>query len=248
MVEWVFLQQDCAAAVQFAEMLSFCIWHLVESVSRQIDAALKAKKRRSAQSTSELHQINCRPLRLHLIQFHISVLFTAQLLNRGNIYHLKYARNVIKISTLFVMTSSYKCCVSYFLNIKIWFFPLHISVMGYLSIHTHTLWASHRIHEDSEPVSSHKSFCSILLKQIFSPNGKREKRAKDERKGCFSPPTDSFSSRMILIMNGCPEEDEKRRRRRRRAEKRRIEREGWKEEKSGRSEAEECSPLGAHER
>lgn len=117
-----------------------------------------------------------------------------------------------------------------------------------ISQYTHTLWASHRIHEDSEPVSSHKSFCSILLKQIFSPNGKREKRAKDERKGCFSPPTDSFSSRMILIMNGCPEEDEKRRRRRRRAEKRRIEREGWKEEKSGRSEAEECSPLGAHER
>lgn len=178
---------------------------------------------------------------------YISVIYCTTT-NRGNIYHLKYARNVIKISTLFVMTSSYKCCVSYFLNIKIWFFPLHISVMGYLSIHTHTLWASHRIHEDSEPVSSHKSFCSILLKQIFSPNGKREKRAKDERKGCFSPPTDSFSSRMILIMNGCPEEDEKRRRRRRRAEKRRIEREGWKEEKSGRSEAEECSPLGAHER
>lgn len=139
MVEWVFLQQDCAAAVQFAEMLSFCIWHLVESVSRQIDAALKAKKRRSAQATRELHQINCWPLRLHLIQIHISVLFTAQLLNRGNIYHLKYARNFIKISTLFVMTSSYKCCVSYFLNIKIWFFPLHISVMGYLSTHTHAV-------------------------------------------------------------------------------------------------------------
>lgn len=114
-----------------------------------------------------------------------------------------------------------------------------------ISQHTHTLWASHRFHEDSEPVSSHKSFCSILLKQIFSPNGKREKRAKDERKGCFSSPTDSFSSRMILIMNGCPEEDEKRRRR---AEKRRTEREGWKEEKSGRSEAEECSPLGVQER
>lgn len=52
------------------------------------------------------------------------------------------------------------------------------------------------------------------------------KGQKMKERGVFSPPTDSFSSRMILIMNGCPEEDEKRRRRRRRAEKRRIEREG----------------------
>lgn len=66
---------------------------------------------------------------------YISVIYCTTT-NRGNIYHLKYARNVIKISTLFVMTSSYKCCVSYFLNIKIWFFPLHISLMGYLSTHT----------------------------------------------------------------------------------------------------------------
>lgn len=96
--------------------------------------------------------------------------------------------------------------------------------------HTESIKTSSRFH----PINPSAAF----YWSKFESKWQKEKRAKDERK-FFFPPTDVFSSRMILIMNGCPEEDE---RRRRRAEKRRRESEGRKEEKCGRSEAEECSP------
>lgn len=47
-----------------------------------------------------------------------------------------------------------------------------------------------------------------FFKTDFSPNG-RMRKEQQMKEACF-PPTDSFSSREIFIMNGCPKEDEKR--------------------------------------
>lgn len=72
----------------------------------------------------------------------------------------------------------------------------------YLDVRTQKLSASCWI---IKPIPSHKSFYSTLLKHILIQMAKGEKGKRWKNRLWF-PPTEFFSFRMILIMNGCPEE------------------------------------------